>query len=73
MKMVKVNTDSDSNPKPRRRASLNIVGSCLILLGGFNCEYFDDMHYINISEMNESNESKRKFKPKENMDSLKDC
>lgn len=34
-------------PRARRRHSSNFIGSCLIVFGGFNGEYFNDLHYIN--------------------------
>jgi hypothetical protein len=39
---------SDSIPKPRRRSSLSFVGNCLLMFGGFNSDYYNDLHYINI-------------------------
>lgn len=41
---------SDSLPKPRRRPSTCFVGSCLLMFGGFNSEYYNDLHFINIAD-----------------------
>jgi hypothetical protein len=38
-------------PKPRRRHSGTFVGSCLIVFGGFNGQYFNDLNYINVFEL----------------------
>lgn len=27
------------------------VGSCMLVFGGFNGEYFNDLHYINVFEV----------------------
>lgn len=35
-------------PKARRRHSACFLGSSLLIFGGFNGEYFNDLHYINI-------------------------
>ena len=37
-----------SAPTPRRRHCATFVGSSLVVFGGFNGEYFNDLHYINI-------------------------
>jgi N-acetylneuraminic acid mutarotase len=34
-------------PKARRRHSACFLGSCMLIFGGFNGEYFNDLHYIN--------------------------
>ena len=39
------------HPKPRRRHCAGFVGSCMIIFGGFNGEYFNDLHYINVFEL----------------------
>ena len=36
-------------PKARRRHSACFLGSSMLIFGGFNGEYFNDLHYINIS------------------------
>lgn len=43
-------------PKPRRRHSACFVGSCMIAFGGFNGEYFNDLQYINVFELNAKTE-----------------
>lgn len=35
-------------PKARRRHSSCFIGSCMIIFGGFNGEYYNDLHYINV-------------------------
>lgn len=35
-------------PKARRRHSAVLLGSCMVVFGGFNGEYFNDLHYINV-------------------------
>jgi hypothetical protein len=35
-------------PKARRRHSACFLGSSMLIFGGFNGEYFNDLHYINI-------------------------
>lgn len=49
IKVMKVATDTV--PKPRRRSCLNFVGNCLVMFGGFNSDYYNDLHYINVGEM----------------------
>ena len=48
---LKISSTSEP-PKPRRRHSACFVGSCMIAFGGFNGEYFNDLHYINVFELN---------------------
>lgn len=48
MKVLKASPES--MPKPRRRACINFIGNCLLMFGGFNSEYFNDLHYINVSD-----------------------
>lgn len=36
-------------PKARRRHSACFLGSSMLIFGGFNGEYFNDLHYIKIS------------------------
>lgn len=38
-------------PKPRRRHSSVFVGSCMVVFGGFNGEYFNDLYYINFFDL----------------------
>lgn len=49
--MKTLKTGSHDIPKPRRRHCGCFVGSCLIIFGGFNGEYFNDLHYINVFEL----------------------
>lgn len=35
-------------PKARRRHSACFIGSCMIIFGGFNGEYYNDLYYINV-------------------------
>ena len=37
-------------PLPRRKPCATFVGSCLIMFGGFNNEYYNDLHSINVGE-----------------------
>ena len=48
IKVMKVNGDV---PRPRRRHSANFVGSSLIVFGGFNGQYFNDLNYISVYEL----------------------
>jgi hypothetical protein len=48
MKSLKIGLEA---PKPRRRHSACFVGSCMIIFGGFNGEYFNDLFYINTFEL----------------------
>lgn len=48
LKGVKIGGSVLEQPKPRRRHSAGFVGSCMIAFGGFNGEYFNDLHYINV-------------------------
>lgn len=45
-------------PKARRRHSACFLGSNMLIFGGFNGEYFNDLHYINVHN------AKYKIKPK---------
>lgn len=38
-------------PKARRRHSSVFVGSCMVVFGGFNGEYFNDLYYINAFDL----------------------
>lgn len=51
LKGVKVSGNPQDHPKPRRRHCAGFVGSCMIAFGGFNGEYFNDLHYINVFEL----------------------
>lgn len=51
LKGVKIGGTVMDQPKPRRRHSAGFVGSCMIAFGGFNGEYFNDLHYINVFEL----------------------
>ena len=37
-------------PKPRRRHSAVFVSSTLVMFGGFDGEFFNDMHLLNFSQ-----------------------
>ena len=37
-----------SIPKARRRHTSTFVGGCMVVFGGFNGEYFNDLNYINV-------------------------
>lgn len=41
-------------PKSRRRHSSCMIGSSMIIFGGFNIEYFNDMHYISLFTLKQS-------------------
>lgn len=45
-------------PKARRRHSAVFVGSNMIVFGGFNGEYFNDLHYINVFEVKKKVDSR---------------
>ena len=51
LKGVKIGGNVLDQPKPRRRHSAGFVGSCMIAFGGFNGEYFNDLHYVNVFEL----------------------
>ncbi len=48
IKTMKVNWEM---PKPRRRHSSTFIGSNMVVFGGFNGQYFNDMYYINVFEL----------------------
>lgn len=48
MKTMKTGTEM---PKARRRHCGCFIGSSLVVFGGFNGEYFNDLHYINTFEV----------------------
>ena len=39
---------SGSIPEPRRRPGSTKIGSCMILFGGFNGSYFNDLYYLDL-------------------------
>jgi N-acetylneuraminic acid mutarotase len=51
LKSLKMGSTSNDAPKARRRHCAGFVGSCMIIFGGFNGEYFNDLHYINVFEL----------------------
>lgn len=51
LKGLKIGGPQTDHPKPRRRHCAAFVGSCMIIFGGFNGEYFNDLHYINVLEL----------------------
>jgi hypothetical protein len=51
MKGLRMGGGIVDQPKPRRRHCASFVGSCMIIFGGFNGEYFNDLHYINVFEL----------------------
>lgn len=51
LKGLKMGGGSSDQPKPRRRHCAGFVGSCMIVFGGFNGEYFNDLLYINVFEL----------------------
>jgi N-acetylneuraminic acid mutarotase len=51
LKVLKLGNTSNEAPKARRRHCAGFVGSCLIIFGGFNGEYFNDLYYINVFEL----------------------
>lgn len=44
VKMIK----AEASPKARRRHSGGFIGSCLVLFGGFDGNYYNDHFYINL-------------------------
>lgn len=51
LKPLKIGNSSNEIPKARRRHCAGFVGSCMIIFGGFNGEYFNDLYYINVFEL----------------------
>ncbi|KAL4486377.1 hypothetical protein ABPG72_007163 [Tetrahymena utriculariae] len=45
--LVKIDQTS---PNPRRRGAAVVVGSTIIVFGGFDGVYYNDIHYLNISQ-----------------------
>lgn len=41
---------SGEAPAARRRHCAGFIGSCLVAFGGFNGQYFNDLHYISVHE-----------------------
>ena len=41
---------AESMPVPRRKPAACFVGSCFIMFGGFNNEYYNDLHSLNVVE-----------------------
>jgi hypothetical protein len=52
LKTLKTGNAAGEAPKARRRHCAGFVGSCMIAFGGFNGEYYNDLHYINVFELN---------------------
>ena len=48
LKTLKISSEL---PKARRRHSACFVGSCMLIFGGFNGEYYNDLYYINVFEL----------------------
>ena len=46
---------SNEIPKARRRHSVCFLGSNMLIFGGFNGEYFNDLHYINVFTQKKKN------------------
>ena len=40
--------ESTSTPKPRRRHTASMVGSCMFVFGGFDGNFFEDLHFVNL-------------------------
>lgn len=55
-----------SIPKPRRRSSLSFIGNCMIMFGGFNSDYYNDLFYVNVAQ----NQPKPKKLKHENKESI---
>ena len=43
-----MNFDANNRPCARRRHSANFIGNSLVIFGGFNTLYFNDLHSIEI-------------------------
>ena len=50
MKIKVLKASPESLPKARRRACINFIGNCLLMFGGFNTDYFNDLHFINVTD-----------------------
>lgn len=59
LKGLKIAGNSNENPKPRRRHCAAFVGSCMVIFGGFNGEYFNDLYYINVLELSAKGDYKQ--------------
>lgn len=46
--MTTLKVSSADVPKARRRHSACFIGSNMLVFGGFNGYYFNDLHYINV-------------------------
>ena len=44
-------------PKPRRRHSAVFVSSTLVMFGGFDGEFFNDMHLLNFGQELDENQN----------------
>lgn len=51
--------ETKSLPKARRRHSGCFIGSCLVIFGGFDGNYFNDLFYANLYNMNNLNNRNR--------------
>lgn len=60
LKTMKLSSQADA-PKARRRHCAGFVGSCMIAFGGFNGEYFNDLHYINVFELSNKVQLNNKY------------
>ena len=40
--------ETDKKPSPRRRHGGGFIGSSLVMFGGFDGNYFNDLFYINL-------------------------
>ena len=45
---VSVYKISGESPKARRRHSACFLGNSMLIFGGFNGEYFNDLHYLTV-------------------------
>ena len=57
LKGLKMGGNPIDHPKPRRRHCASFMGSCMIIFGGFNGDYFNDLHYINVFELSNKTSS----------------
>lgn len=47
---------SDRNlPNPRRRHSSVMIGSSLLIFGGYNGKYYNDLHYLPLKGLKDQN------------------
>lgn len=47
IKQIKTNAEA---PQARRRHCAGFIGSNMLVFGGFNGQYFQDLHYINMGK-----------------------